>query len=188
LRLNIRIGLIVAKGRRAFAHRLGSEPTTGYADYADKPRKGFIMPFMQHQLTLIPSSRTPVLRLGFWTMITSLTATTLIPMAAYAHIGIAQKAVNDMFDGRDYEEGTSQFIDILLPHDCSNDAGEHFPTEHVSVMIPNGASIDPSVSMTVNEQGTPHGANVMMGSKASVNANWQEVRILKGMIAPGCNR
>jgi hypothetical protein len=121
--------------------------------------------------------------LSLWTVATFVTMT-LLPTVTKAHIGIAPKAVNDMFDGRDYEEGTSQFIEVLLPHDCSNDAGDHFPTQHVAVMIPNGTNIDPSVSVTVDDQGNPQGANVMMESKAGVNANWQEVRVLKGTVAP----
>ena len=137
----------------------------------------------QYQTTVI--SRLPrVSFLAISSLWAVAAAMTLAPVGTHAHIGIAQKAVNDMFDGRDYEEGTSQFIDVLLPHDCSNEAGEHFPTEHISVMIPNGANIDPSVSVTIDDQGNPQGANVMMGSKASVNANWQEVRILKGTVAP----
>jgi hypothetical protein len=142
------------------------------------------MRFSQHQPAIISKLKTSLLSLCSLWAVAALVATTLVPVETHAHIGIAQKAVNDLFDGRDYEEGTSQFLDVLLPHDCSNDAGDHFPTEHVSIMIPNGANIDPGVSVTIDDQGNPQGANVMMGSKASVNANWQEVRILRGPVAP----
>lgn len=101
---------------------------------------------------------------------------------AVAHIGIARENVFSLGEGtREYLEGKSATLDIQLPHDCSNAAGEHFPTTDVVVIFPNAENLSDDF-LTKERNGTVHGANAMMGIKARVSANWRKVKVEKDTV------
>jgi len=101
---------------------------------------------------------------------------------AAAHIGIARENVFAVGDApREYKEGSSASLDIQLPHDCSNENGDHFPTTDTVVIFPNAENLSTDF-MTTDSDGGIHGANAMMGIKARVSANWKKVKIVKGTV------
>lgn len=106
----------------------------------------------------------------------------LVAGNAAAHIGIARENVFALGDGtREYLEGKSATLDIQLPHDCKNESGDHFPTTDVVVIFPNAENLSADF-MTMERNGTAHGANAMMGIKARVSANWKRVKVMKGTV------
>ena len=102
---------------------------------------------------------------------------------AAAHIGIARENVFSLGEGtREYLEGKSASLGIQLPHDCSNENDEHFPTTDVVVIFPNANNLNPADFLTTDRDGGIHGANAMMGVKARTSATWKKVKIVKGTV------
>ncbi len=100
----------------------------------------------------------------------------LMSINASAHIGIARENVFALGDApREYLEGNTAELAVQLPHDCSDEAGNHFPTTNVSILFPNGVG--------TLEAGT-FNKNAINSIKARVTANWKKVAILKGPIEP----
>ena len=100
----------------------------------------------------------------------------LIAGNAFAHIGIARENVFALGDApREYMEGTTAELAVQLPHDCSDEAGNHYPTIDTSILLPNGAG--------TLEEGY-FSKNAVNGTKARVTATWEEVEIMKGPIDP----
>ncbi|MEE9423659.1 MAG: DUF1775 domain-containing protein [Methylococcales bacterium] len=103
---------------------------------------------------------------------------------ATAHIGIARENVFALGDApREYLEGSSASLGVQLPHDCKNEADEHFATTDVVVIFPNAENLSGDF-MTTDRDGGIFGANAMMGIKARVSANWKKVNIEKGDVGP----
>ncbi len=104
-----------------------------------------------------------------------------------AHVNIARENVFALGDApREYLEGSSAFISVNLPHDCSNrDTGKHFATTDVAILLPNGTGLDPDVAFTSNHRtGETFGANAVMGTKARVSAVWKKVMVRKDAVDP----
>lgn len=114
-------------------------------------------------------------------------ALSLSSSVAMSHLNIAVEdaiAVGD--GGREYKEGSSAFLDVNVSHDCANEAGEHFATTGVSVLLPNGANIEGTYSAIAGD-GTMHGANAVMGVKQRLNSNFDKNIVVKGEVEPFYN-
>ncbi|MEE9411596.1 MAG: DUF1775 domain-containing protein [Methylococcales bacterium] len=99
---------------------------------------------------------------------------------AVAHIGIARENVFALGDApREYLEGSSASLGIQLPHDCRNEAEEHFATTDVIAIFPNAENLSGDF-MTTSRDGGIFTANAMMGVKARVSASWKKVYTVKG--------
>ncbi len=102
--------------------------------------------------------------------------TALMSINAFAHIGIARENVFALGDApREYLEGSTAELGVQLPHDCSDEAGNHFPTTNVSVLFPNGIG--------TLEAGA-FNKNAINSVKARVTATWRKVKVFKGPIEP----
>jgi len=116
---------------------------------------------------------------------TKLIAATLVltGMQAFAHVNIAPDNAFSLGDNpREYLEGKSAFINVNLPHSCSNaDHSKYFPTTDVVVILPNSIALS-SEFLTQDRQGNVYGANAVMGTKARVSANWKKVAVVKGTV------
>ncbi|MGR9046837.1 MAG: hypothetical protein ACU83N_16260, partial [Gammaproteobacteria bacterium] len=115
--------------------------------------------------------------------LSAITTLSLMGNAALAHLNIAQEDAIAVGNGsREYKEGGSAFLDINVSHDCSNDAGEHFPTVGVTVLMPNGANLPDTY--TTDHAGTVYGANAVMGIKQRVNGTFKNNIVVKGAVDP----
>lgn len=95
---------------------------------------------------------------------------------ALAHIGIARENVFALGEApREYKEGTSAELAVQLPHDCSDEAGNHYATTYTSVLLPNGPG-----TLTAED----FSKNAVNGTKARVSATWEKVKVIKGDIDP----
>lgn len=118
--------------------------------------------------------------------LTAMTALTLTSHLAMAHLNIAVEDGIAIGDGsREYKEGSSAFLDVNISHDCSNEAGMHFPTTGVAVLLPN-AQYAPD-TFTADANGNYYGANAVMGVKQRINSTFEKNIVMKGPVEPFYN-
>jgi len=134
------------------------------------------------------SKKTLITRLAMTAMMGGLLAATTVQ----AHVNIARENVFALGDApREYLEGSSAFISVNLPHDCSNpDTGEHFATTDVAILLPNGTGLPQDVAFTKNHFSSStdtYGANAVMGTKARVSGVWKKVMVRKDTVDPFYN-
>lgn len=102
--------------------------------------------------------------------------------AVMAHLNIAQENVFALGDNpREYVEGSSAFINVNLPHDCSDADGNHYATTDVEVLLPNGTGI--AGAFTSNHStGDVFGANAVMGVKQRMNQTFEKNIVMKDTV------
>lgn len=102
---------------------------------------------------------------------------------AMAHLNIAQENAYSLGNnGREYLEGKSAFINVNLPHDCSNADGNHYDTTDVVVILPNTPGALSTNFITTDNSGGIYTANALMGTKTRISRNWRRVKVVKGPI------
>lgn len=105
----------------------------------------------------------------------------LASSVAMAHLNIAQEDAISVGEGsREYKEGGGAFLDVNIAHDCSNEAGEHFPTTGVTIVMPNGSSVPGAY--TTDRSGNTYGGNAIMGIKQRVNHTFRKNIVVKGPV------
>lgn len=125
-----------------------------------------------------PKIRLMVSSFAAFTAMTSLVSTT-----AVAHVGFSRDNAYTLGEEpRQYKEGSTVFFDMTLPHACSDDAGNSYPTRGVRVLLPNDMAIPETY--TASKSGERHGANALMGVKVRASTVWRTNPITKGEVSP----
>jgi len=108
----------------------------------------------------------------------------IIPQLCFAHAGFARKDNLDEYSGRDYEEGTTGYFKLVVPHGCSNEDGSRtFETRHVVMAMPNGVDLS-GIAYTEDRDGEAYGANAVMGVKPAADGDWRKIKNPKSAV-PG---
>lgn len=115
--------------------------------------------------------------------IAAATLTCLAAPTAIAHVGFSRDNSYTLGESpRQYKEGSTVFFDMTLPHACSDDAGNSYPTRGVRVLLPNDMSIPDT--FTASKSGERYGANALMGVRVRASTVWRSNPITKGEVSP----
>lgn len=97
-----------------------------------------------------------------------------------AHANFVPKDVDDNFNGRQYEEGTTAYMNVNIAHGCHTpDRSEWFSTIHVVSIFPNNLDLT-GIAYTKDRSGNVYAGNALMGIKPGVDGDWQSINNLIG--------
>lgn len=113
----------------------------------------------------------------------SVVLTTTASPSAVAHVGFSRDNAYTLGEEpRQYKEGSTVFFDMTLPHACSDEAGNSYPTRGVRVLFPNELAIPETY--TASKTGERYGANALMGIRVRASTVWKTNPITKGDVSP----
>lgn len=108
-------------------------------------------------------------------VISVLSGTLAIPGLCLAHASFVPKDNFDSFSARDYEEGTTAYLKMNIPHGCSSSDGSRtFSTRNVVMTMPNGVDLS-GLAYTQGRDGQTYNANAVMGVKPAVDGDWRKI-------------
>lgn len=92
----------------------------------------------------------------------------LISGAVFAHVGVVPKEVADLYDGRNYKEGTSTFLNLSIPHGCGDE-----DTIGVVAVMPNSTPLTGIAFTSSGDSKFP--ANAIMSAKPVTDPGWKKI-------------
>lgn len=106
--------------------------------------------------------------------------------SVFAHVNIAPEgSLTAGENSREYIEGSRAYIQLNLPEDCANeDRSKRFAITSTVVILPNGSGLSEDFYTTGRGSDEHFSANAMMRAKPRASANWLQVGIEAGDVAP----
>lgn len=101
--------------------------------------------------------------------------------SVFAHVSFRPKDVNPLYDGRQYKEGISTRVSLVIPHGCTDADGNKFATRDVFALLPSTVDLSDS-TYTVDENGNEFAGNAVMSVRPRVDNNWKKIQRKKAAV------